>query len=104
MKHRKVPEENRHYLKTVCEVQLLRSTQKIAHRESGSIIRDADILWFKLWQLLGDSCMVAKHDPIVAKKITYGPRNAKYTHHSIQNAIFHTMADMDRQEIRDEIS
>ena len=48
--------------------------------------------------------MVAKHDPIVAKKIKRGPRNAKYTHHSIQNVLFDVMADMVRREIRDEIS
>ncbi len=48
--------------------------------------------------------LVAKHDQIVAKKIKYGPKNAKYTHHSIQTALLDIMANMVRNEIRDEIS
>ena len=109
-KHRKVAVENRHYLKTVCEVLLLTATQKIAQRESGSVFRDADFDIENLsygsncGNFLGILTLVAKHDPIVAKKIKHGPKNAKYTHHSIQNALFDVMADMVRKEIRDEIS
>lgn len=73
-KHRKVAEENRHYLKTVCEVLLLTATQKTEQRESGSIFRNGDINIENL--SYGSNCgnflailaLVAKHDPIVAKK------------------------------------
>ena len=73
-KHRKAAEENRHYLKTVREVLLLTATQKIAQRESGSVFRDADFDIENLsygsncGNFLGILALVAKHDPIVAKK------------------------------------
>ena len=37
-KNRKVAEVYRHYLKIVCEVLLFTATQKIAQRESGSVV------------------------------------------------------------------
>ena len=72
--NKKLVEENRHYLKTICEVLRLTAVQKIAQRESGGQFRVSDIDRDSL--SYGTNCgnflailaLVAKHDPIVAKK------------------------------------
>ena len=46
--------------------------------------------------------VIAKHDPVVKKKMT-GPRNAKYTSHQIQNEILDTLAEMVRASIINEV-
>ena len=89
----KLVQDNRHYLKAVCEVLLLTAQQKIAQCETGRsfCVGDIDVQGLDF----GPSCgnflailaLLAKHDPIVAEKICLGPKNAKYTDHSIQNAI-----------------
>ena len=38
--------------------------------------------------------VVARHDPVIAERIQYGPANAKYTHHTIQNALLDIMKDI----------
>ena len=43
--------------------------------------------------------IVAKHDPIVAQRLTDGPQNAKYTHHSIQDGVIHAAAGLIRETI-----
>ena len=84
----------------MCEVLLHTATQKIAQRESGSIFRDANFDTENL--SYGSNCsnflailaLVAKHNQIVSKTIEHGPKNAKYTHQSIQNALLDVMAEM----------
>ena len=42
---------------------------------------------------------MAKHDPIVQRKLTQGPRNATYTSGDIQNDMLDTMAEIVRNKI-----
>ena len=41
--------------------------------------------------------------PVIAERIQYGPANAKYTHHTIQNALLDIMKDMTLEQIREEL-
>ena len=47
--------------------------------------------------------VVARHDPVIAERIQYGPENAKYTHRTIQNALLDFMKDMTLEQIRKEL-
>ena len=48
--------------------------------------------------------LVASHDDIVKKRTEEGPKNAKYTHHSIQDVLVRIMADVILSEITKEVS
>lgn len=85
--HMKQVAENHHYLKTVAEVLQLTAMQDIAqrgHREGVDEPNTGNFL--EILQCIAD------HNPIVKTKVTEGPANAKYTHHSIQYALLHIMA------------
>ena len=45
--------------------------------------------------------VVARHDLVVAERIRYRPENAKYTHHTIQNALLDIMKDMTLKQIQE---
>ena len=47
--------------------------------------------------------VVARHDPVIAERIQYRPANAKYTHHTIQNALLDIMKDMTLEQIWGEL-
>ena len=47
-------------------------------------------------------CLLAEHDPIVKRKL-YAKKNATYTHHSIQNDVINTMANIVIDTISQEI-
>ena len=61
--------------------------------------------------LCGQSCgnflailsVVARHNPVTAERIQYGPAIAKYTHHTIQNAFLDIMMDMTLEQIQEEL-
>ena len=97
-----------HYLCTVAEV-LLTAQQKIAQRKTGRSFRVKKIMRESL--TFGQSCgnflailsAVARHDPVIAERIQYGPANQKYTHHTIQNALLDIMKDMTLEQIREEL-
>ena len=71
----KLVQDNRHYLKAVCEVLLLTAQRKIAQRETGRSFRAGDIDAQGLD--FGPSCgnflailsLLGKHDPIIAEKM-----------------------------------
>ena len=95
--YNKKVQENRKYIKTVAEVLLLTSTQNIAqrgHRETEGADNRGNFL-----EILE---MIAKHDPVVQKKIK-GKQNAKYTSSVIQNEILECLANMVRDEIIREV-
>ena len=48
--------------------------------------------------------LLARHDPIVARRLHEGPQNAKYTHHSIQDNIIRVAALLIREQIAVETS
>eukprot|EP00795_Rhopilema_esculentum_P017430 gene17430-biopygen6363 len=106
----KLVKDNRHYMRVICEVLLLTAQRKIAQRETGGSFRVADINKEALDY--GPSCgnflailgLLARHDPVVADKIRTGPKNAKYTHHSVQNAILDIMKDMVLEQIKSELN
>ena len=81
----------------MAEVLVLTATQNIAqqgHRET----EDADNRG-KFLEILE---MIAKHDPVVQKKIK-GKQNAKYTSNVIQNEILECLANMVCEEIIQEV-
>ena len=85
-------------MKTICEVLLLTATQNLpqhGHRESEESTNRGNFL-----EILK---LVASHDEIVQKRLTEGPQNAKYKHHSIQDALLNVMADMILHQITDEV-
>lgn len=110
--HAKLISENKLYMRTLCEVLLLTAQRKIAQRETGRSFRVGDINEESLARFdFGPSCgnflailtLVAKHNPVVAERIRFGPMNAKYTHHSVQNALLDIMKDMVLDQIKEEL-
>ncbi|KAF8769794.1 hypothetical protein HNY73_017403 [Argiope bruennichi] len=101
--------ENRHYMRTLCEILLLIAHQKIGIRESNEF-RQSDVTIKKDvidygphgGNFLSMLALVAKHDDIIARKIRNGPSNCKYTHHSIQKALLGIMAEEVQKEISNE--
>lgn len=96
--HKKQVIENRHYLKTLCEIFLLTATQNLAqrdHRESTESLNRGNFL-----AILD---LIATRDDIVRKRLEFGPHNANYTHHSVQNALIRIMAANVLNDIRDEV-
>ena len=106
--HAKQIKDNRHYLHTVAEI-LLTAQQKIAQRETGRLFCVKNIIRKSL--MFGQSCgnfqailsVVGRHDPVIAERIRCGPENAKYTHHTIQNASLDIMKDMTLKQIQEEV-
>ena len=107
--HTKQIKDNRHYLRTIAEILLVTAQQKIAQRETGRSFCVEDIIRKSL--TFGKSCgnflaifsFVARHDPVIAEIIRYIPTNAKYTHHTIQNALLDIMKDMTLEQIQEEV-
>ncbi|GBN10722.1 hypothetical protein AVEN_54209-1, partial [Araneus ventricosus] len=102
--------ENRHYIRTLCEILLLTAQQKIGMRESrefrqSDVAITTDIIDYgpHSGNFLSMLAFVAKHDDIIARKIRHGPSNSKYTHHSIQNALLDIMAEEVVNEISNEV-
>lgn len=90
--------DNRLYLKTICEVLRLTATQNISqrgHRESTTSENRGNFLTVLE--------LISTHDEIVRARMQQGPNNAKYTHHSVQNALLKIMSDMILDEIKKEI-
>ena len=101
--------DNRHYLRTVCETLRITAQMKTAQRETGRYHRDEAVDKDSLYY--GPHCgnfltilsAIANHDPVIADRIRKGPNNAKYTHHSVQNALLKIMSDMILEELQKEI-
>ena len=92
-------QQNRHYLKTIAEVVLLCAKQDLAlrgHREGQTSNNKGNFL--------GILNVVAKHDPVVQKKLTQGPRNSTYTSADIQNDMLHVMAEAVRNKITADVN
>ena len=92
-----IKKENRHYIGAVVDVVSLCCRQAIAlrgHRES-----DEEPSHVNKGNFLAILDLVARHDPIVARRLQEGPQNAKYTHHSIQDNVIHAAAELIREQI-----
>ena len=86
--------ENRQYLKSIVDVVMVCARQGIAlrgHRESEDKLNRGNFL-----ALLD---LVAKYDPTVASRLTFGQKNAKYTHWSIQNDLIPAIACLVRHDM-----
>ena len=89
--------ENRHYIGAVVNVVSLCCKQAIAlrgHRES-----DDEPSYVNKGNYLAILNIVAEHDPVVAHRLSEGPKNAKYAHHSIQDGVIHAAAGLIREAI-----
>lgn len=95
--YEKLVRENRHYIKTVAETLLLTGTQNIAQRAHRETENDNKGNFLSIMELL------AKHDPIVKKKMT-GQKNATYLGHATQNEIIDCLAEMVRTSIISEVA
>ncbi|GBN56214.1 hypothetical protein AVEN_47730-1 [Araneus ventricosus] len=103
--------ENRHYLVTLCEILLTITQQKIGVRESVSLFRASaiDIESESIdygphsGNFLSLLSLVGNHDEVIARRIKHGPRNAKCTHHSVQNALLDIMAGEVKNKIFEEM-
>lgn len=90
--------ENQHYIKTLAKVLLLTGTQNIAqrgHDETETSKNRGNFL-----EILS---LLSEHDPFIKKRLSQGPRNAKYTSKSIQNEILESLAGMVQEEIINEV-
>jgi len=106
--HSQMVHENRHYLKTLCEILCLTAERHISQRESLQFRqKDVDLEHTNFGPnsgvFLSLLSLVAKHDEIVAWKVKSGPQNAKYTHHTVQNALLSIMAEIVLQETASEV-
>lgn len=107
--HSKEVMENRHYMKTLCEILCLTAGRRIAQREN-TCFRQSDIEIESLdfgansGNFLAILGLVAKHDDIVKRRLQSGPQNAKYTHHSVQTSLLRIMSELIIAEISSEVS
>ena len=95
--HRTLVEGNRHYIRTLSNILLFTAKRKISQRESSSADFD------NRGNFLSLLALVAKHDSLIAERIKAGPKNAKYTHHNVQNALLEIMAQIILEEIQNEV-
>ena len=89
--------ENRHYIEAVVDVVLLCCKQGIAlrgHRES-----DEEPSNVNKGNFLAILDLLARHDPIVARRLQKGQQNKKYTHHNIQDNVIHATASLIGEQI-----
>ena len=90
--------ENRHYMKTIWEVVLFTATQNTAqrgHKEDDDVSNPGNVKKI-LWS-------AAKHDTILADRIKNGPKNERYTSHSIQNEVVEVLANLFLAELVESI-
>jgi len=90
---------NRHYLKIICEILRLTATQNISQRGHRESLADEN-----RGNFLAILDLIATRDEVVGNRLQHGPNNAKYTHHSVQNALLKIMSDMILDQIKKEIT
>lgn len=90
--------ENRDYLKIIIESVLFLAHQGLAlrsHDESESSGNKGNFL-----ELL---TLLSKHNEVLYKKLKLGPKNAKYTHHTIQNEILEIASNLILSKISSQV-
>ncbi|XP_034093508.1 zinc finger MYM-type protein 1-like [Gymnodraco acuticeps] len=90
--------ENQKYIKTLADILLLTATQNISqrgHDESETSKNKGNFL-----EILD---VVSKHDPLVKRRLSQGPRNAKYTSKGTQNEMLECLAEIVREDIIKEV-
>ena len=101
--HEELVRENKHYLGCVVKTVLICAKQGIAlrgHRETA----DPENLSQNRGNFLAFLELFAEYDPIVLTRLTDGPDNSKYTHHTIQDDILRSAAALITENIVREIN
>ena len=93
--HKKLVEENRHYLRGIIDCILTCCKQGIALRDH----RETDPSVYNPGNFIALLHLVAEYDPVIKTRISDGLLNAKYIHHDIQNLLINTSASIIRQQI-----
>jgi len=93
--HQQTVQENRHYLKTLCQILCLTTERHIAQRDNSQFRKtDVDLAQLDFGPnsgiFLSLLSLVAKHDKVVAKKNQNWPKQCKiYTPHSAKRTFGH---------------
>ena len=89
--------KNRHYLMAVIEALMYCATQEIALRGHQESLSSHSVNRGNFLELLG---LLAKYDPVIHDRLNYGPKNALYTSHSIQNQLLNILVKRARILVR----
>lgn len=98
--HRQFVKRNRDYIKIVADTLRLTAVQNIAqrgHRESNTNPDENKGNFLEILNFLKN------YSEILQERLDEGPQNAKYTHHSVQNAILEILSDIILDEITEEV-
>ncbi|CAL1671979.1 unnamed protein product [Lasius platythorax] len=87
--HAEEVRRNREYIMKIADILRLIATQGIALRG-----HDESALSDNRGNVIEILHYIAKNVPSLKRRIEEGPKNAKYTHHNIQNSILHIFADL----------
>ncbi|CAH0560642.1 unnamed protein product [Brassicogethes aeneus] len=97
--HTKLIQQNREYIKSIVRCIIYLSTQGLAlrgHDESTTTGQNRG----NFLELLD---LISRDNKIIAKRLLEGPKNAKYTQHSIQNELIHCLAELTNKHISNEV-
>ena len=98
--HAKLVERNRSYLKIIADTLRLTAVQNIAQRGHRESTTDDDNNRGNSLEILS---FMKNYSEILEDRLENGPQNAKYTHHTIQDAILEIFSDIILDEITKEI-
>lgn len=90
--------QNRKYIKSIIRRIIYLSTQGLAlrgHDESNASQNRGNFL-----ELLD---LMSHDNTVIAKRLIEGPKNARYTHYSIQNELIHCLAEQSVKHISSEV-
>ena len=99
--HAKLVERNRSYLKIIADTLRLTAVQNIAQRGHRESTTDDDNNRGNFLEILS---FMKNYSEILEDRLENGPQNAKYTHHTIQDAILEIFSDIILDEITKEIN
>ena len=91
---------NRHYVKSLAEIILTCAQQGLALRGHGDSMDDPSINPGNFKVLVS---LLSKHDDVVRKRLTEGPRNATFLGHALQNELLAVMAGKVMEKIQAEV-
>lgn len=98
-----VIKQNRHYLRSILICILFCCKQGLAlrvHGETLSNVADGD----NPGNFLELTRLLSRFDDVVKQRLSDGPGNARYTHHSIQNDLIACAAKLVRQSVASEVA
>lgn len=90
--------ENQYYISVITEILLFTACQNFAQR-----VDDEGAESLNRWNFLELLELCARRDTRFKAKIDVLPKNAKYTHHTIQNDLFYVMSKLGLETIAKEV-